>query len=283
MNAQELAPCPFCGFADCNLKYDGVFYFVQCGARNCSARTDGWAVEKDAPIAWNRRTVYKDVNTPSVAALEEKVAGLAAALKQLLTNSSVNEHQRLIITDALQSSLPILEKVRAEAMASAFEEASRETCAVPGRAVPPDLRLLIAMDMENMTEFKTYRFEKFALSARKILSKYDMAVNNLEFATEAHMTGMLIELRTWLLAGEHKADPVDIYTWATWWDHLKAEHFPMWAQNRWPPKKKKSVVVRPYSVWVCPHSDVKWPDSKHLSFLAQVDYGARYQEGPFPP
>lgn len=138
----------------------------------------------------------------------------------------------------------------------------------------------MTMKMDDMSEFKTYRLARFDLSASRILTDYQMALGNLELSTQKLIEGMLIQMRTWFLANEHKVDPVDVYTWETWWDHFKADHFPMWAQNRWPPKKKKQVIIRPQHVWVCPHSDLKWPDVKHLEFLAQVDYGCRYYEAP---
>lgn len=51
---------------------------------------------------------------------------------------------------------------------------------------------------------------------------------------------------------------------ATWWEHLKQQHFPLWFTNRWPVKTIKLLHT---SHPLCPHGAVKWPHANHIRFL----------------
>jgi len=70
-------------------------------------------------------------------------------------------------------------------------------------------------------------------------------------------------LRTYMLQGPKGAETF-YYVPATWWDHFKQRWFPQWAVSLYPIKLTKLQCTH-YAV--CPHSNSKWPDAKHMRFL----------------
>lgn len=86
--------------------------------------------------------------------------------------------------------------------------------------------------------------------------------------------GMCLELRAWILKSEHAQTPnfktVTFTCPKGRIDHLKMAIFPKWLIKIFPPKLiEKSETVRWMEgpTYVCPHSNVAWPDRRHLEFM----------------
>lgn len=70
--------------------------------------------------------------------------------------------------------------------------------------------------------------------------------------TMDHTTRTLVmEMRAYIWA-KQDTQKVPVYQWATWWDHLRADHAPRWMNRRWPPKK----VSKPITV----HAQALFPE-----------------------
>ena len=73
---------------------------------------------------------------------------------------------------------------------------------------------------------------------------------------------LIVQLHTWLLGKTHSQGTARCY--ASWWQQLKAECFPIWLQKKFPPTYTDHSISTSY---VCPHANVKWPDTRHIEFL----------------
>lgn len=124
-------------------------------------------------------------------------------------------------------------------------------------------------------EIKKYVCERFEINARKHLSQNLLQVlSNSEIRAEINYLteDLVLGLKTWILAGEHpKTESWHHFKWPkTWWDALKARWFPLWLQKISPVEWHEEDILSHSSgpIYVCPHSDYKWPDKKHFEFMS---------------
>ncbi len=134
-------------------------------------------------------------------------------------------------------------------------------------------------------QLKKYVAEQFILSMRRATPLKDMelaAANAEVFPTiDRDLEILVLELRTWILAGKHPE------TWETisypqdWWQHFRLRFFPEFWLGVYPVKYKRERVRTRGNVYVCPHADLKFRDPKHLEFIAQDSWKpGEYQRGP---
>lgn len=130
---QPLKNCPFCGGQSSFFDRSADQVWIECLNQKCGIRTSIWGGRQPALHGWNRR-----YDSEQVKALEEKVAGLTAALNEScrcdfcgMERDGIKEDwdQRCDLgvarDESIRDSATILAKVRALAKAEAFEEASK--------------------------------------------------------------------------------------------------------------------------------------------------------------
>lgn len=120
---------------------------------------------------------------------------------------------------------------------------------------------------------------KFYIGAQAVLADKRMLIENahIEVYADACSDRFIAELRTWAIKGV-KGHRAFLYFPANCWEHFKQDYFPEWMLARFPVKQNAAPYI---SYFVCPHSDVKWPDQKHFSFLMHggwPDYEASQDE-----
>tara|TARA_Y100000310_G_C20581694_1_gene763336 strand:+ start:182 stop:616 length:435 start_codon:yes stop_codon:yes gene_type:complete len=72
----------------------------------------------------------------------------------------------------------------------------------------------------------------------------------------SHLNQMYLAMHTWLLKVDHHSEYHSVP--ASWWQHLKADHFPKWYLNRWPVTCREDTTLPHITRHLCPHADVKW-------------------------
>jgi hypothetical protein len=125
-------------------------------------------------------------------------------------------------------------------------------------------------------------FSKIALGSSRgidfsMLQAMDPRVTVRMMDNETRLMVMEMQAYIW---GKEDSKMVPIYYWATWWDHLRADHAPKWMNRRWPPKRK---LVQRLTVY----AHVLFPElSKHVNpgtalHIARIDNPFNYKEYPF--
>lgn len=122
-----------------------------------------------------------------------------------------------------------------------------------------------------MIKLSEYRAERFDLSAKEYFSKMDLMGINGKVSTymDSHIKRLVLQLETWILAGEHKEHYTYRQTPKTWWQHFKKEVFPKWLLGKFPVEYDEETIQIKGKTYVCPHANVKWPNRKHLEFMTQ--------------
>lgn len=114
----------------------------------------------------------------------------------------------------------------------------------------------------------------FQIAANKVLSERELVyltnaelTERLSFETQQ----LILGFRAWILKGEH---PEERYSRTIeypqdWWEHFKARWFPSWLKKRFPVRYHKDVIEthRSGPIYVCPHSNYKFPDKRHFEWL----------------
>ena len=140
-------------------------------------------------------------------------------------------------------------------------------------------------------ESTRYNFRKFPICTQRVvddsllkalgveLDQVPQLRDTLRLSGRADrlLGAMVLQLTGWILRDSHehelvsKEAEVGVDAPATWWDMLVEDHFPEWWKARWPVRHKRitrTVWARyEQQVRVCPHSDIAWPDERHLDFL----------------
>jgi len=128
--------------------------------------------------------------------------------------------------------------------------------------------------------YRTVRTERLFLSRRQMITQLQLVApqlaSSIEFlSSEDIATGNLIlELRGWILAGSHgretRGEKIEWKVPDGWFQTLKHEHFPRWLIRHLPVRWRRftrTVEWQEGPWYVCPHSNIAWPHSKHLEFL----------------
>jgi len=130
-----------------------------------------------------------------------------------------------------------------------------------------------ALENDKIISFRKAVMDRFQLASKKCLS-HDalMAATNaqIEFYADRIAGGLVTELRTWILAGQHRAQERDVYEPLNWFEHLKRDYAPQWVLQRFPVKFRLVEKIMTHGpTYVCPHSNQKWANSSHIEFMMQ--------------
>ncbi len=96
------------------------------------------------------------------------------------------------------------------------------------------------------------------------------------------LSGCLMALMTTMLLGkkqpEERREVCVERVPVSWWDHLKAEKFPLWLRKRYPPKTREiKTEVFVQRTHVCPHvPPFNLKNCKHIAYLTGHALGDDY-------
>lgn len=124
------------------------------------------------------------------------------------------------------------------------------------------------VSLQSMDRYVFFRHE---MGVAQVFADMPFVAGNLEVDTEKALNGMLVKLRTFLLADRPLEKPVIVREPASWWEMFKRDWFPKAALRRWPVKWVETKWLIPYNVHVCPHANIKWPGNEHLEFMSGGD------------
>ena len=124
----------------------------------------------------------------------------------------------------------------------------------------------ISLTVDSMDKYLIFRHE---LGVSKILGDMPFVAGHLEVETEKAIHGLLLKLRTFIMASRPLEKPVIIKEPSTWWEMFKRDWFPVAMLRRWPVKYTETKWIVPYNVYTCPHANIKWPGGEHLEFLGR--------------
>jgi hypothetical protein len=94
------------------------------------------------------------------------------------------------------------------------------------------------------------------------------------------MKATIYTLNTYLLRAEHRQMHTEWFGFpATWWDHFKKSHLPVWWVKRFPVKYAQYPFEYEKHSYLCPHANLKWPDIQHIEFMTRQDLA----KGDTPP
>lgn len=127
------------------------------------------------------------------------------------------------------------------------------------------------MDMDEMTEFRRDTFERFQIGVRARIPDA-VTLQDAEMVVQQTADRFVVGLKAWVLAGVHDKPVVTIREYDSWWERFKGEKFPSWLKRRFPPVMREDIIVPNNTVYVCPHANFKWPDTKHIEFMRQTKY-----------
>lgn len=125
------------------------------------------------------------------------------------------------------------------------------------------------IDFSDMTTVREYVCQKFEIYSQQILGYTTLRDSaNIEFFMDDLAKRLCISIRAYILAGKHEREPISIEEPSSWLQHLKRDFAPAWLTKRWPVRTSVRTVIPNINVYVCPHSNVKFPDISHLKFMA---------------
>lgn len=126
---------------------------------------------------------------------------------------------------------------------------------------------------QSIFEKSLYNY-KYSENAK--FSEYMGPINRtqIELTLDRAMCSYILEFKTWLLSKTHSLPEEErghIHFPATWWDHLKLKHFPIWFTDRWPVKYKDvPITYMKKEIRICPHDNVAWGNHDeviHISWM----------------
>ena len=125
---------------------------------------------------------------------------------------------------------------------------------------------------------KTTNLQRYEVAIQAILPN-EMAFvrNHLQIDTETvvleSVRTCLLHLRSFLLRSTQKKMGTGAYEVpASWWQHLKESHFPVWLLRRFPVNYTICTYTFEQEIRLCPHADIKWRDGhQHIMFLSGED------------
>lgn len=100
--------------------------------------------------------------------------------------------------------------------------------------------------MPTQPSVNPFALHRIALDKVWVASNYEVpllepSVQLIEDLYTGAVKRLIIQVKGYVL-GE-TAQVESVVTYPSWWDHFKADHFPRWAQDRWPPRRVTHVFT----------------------------------------
>lgn len=95
-------------------------------------------------------------------------------------------------------------------------------------------------------------YSKLALRSVRLLDSRRFDFMEPEFKArymEYAVRELALEMQAYVWSKDLETRTIPANGWASWWDHLRADHFPKWMNHRWPPKHQGSIVVKARAIY----------------------------------
>ena len=63
------------------------------------------------------------------------------------------------------------------------------------------------------------------------------------YVLDEQMGHMAMEMQAYVWSQDLETREIPSGRWVSWWDHLRADHFPAWVNRRWPPQTEGTIKV----------------------------------------